>query len=147
MPHASIGIDVIVGFPGETDEYFQETVQFLTELEASYLHVFTYSERKNTTAVRMNGSVPIEIRRERNKQLRMLSQMKQRSFHKAHSGQERPVLFESEIEEGFMQGFTDNYLKVRMRYDADLIGKIIPVHLTAWKSDGHLMAEPILTLG
>ena len=147
IPHASIGIDVIVGFPGETEKRFKETVDLLNELDASYLHVFTYSERKNTTAVRMDGVVPVDVRRERNKQLRILSQMKQRSFHRAHEGQERLVLFESETEEGFIQGFTDNYLKVKMRYDSEFIGKIVPVHLNSWNSDGCLMADPILTLG
>jgi threonylcarbamoyladenosine tRNA methylthiotransferase MtaB len=112
MPHCSIGVDVIVGFPGETDEDFEDTFRFLHSLDISYLHVFTYSERDNTHALSLGPIVPINIRNERNKKLRNLSYMKSQYFSGAHTGQTRKVLFESAKENGMMEGYTDNYIKV-----------------------------------
>lgn len=113
MPDACIGVDVIVGFPGETDRHFQETFDFLHELEVAYFHVFTYSERANTPANEMKGAVPVPVRNERNKILRNLSYQKTQYFAKAHEGQKRPVLFES-IKNGYLEGYTDNYIKVKV---------------------------------
>lgn len=124
IPHACIGVDVIVGFPGETDEHFAETRQFLLDLDIAYLHVFTYSERANTLAETMDGVVPIKIRQERNKNLRNLSFQKSRYFHNMHKGQFRPVLFESE-KEGIIEGYSDNYIRVKALYDPSLENQII----------------------
>lgn len=112
-PDTCIGVDVIVGFPGETDELFAETYNFLNELDISYLHVFTYSERENTPAAKMDGVVPIPERKRRNKMLRILSEKKKRAFYESQLGQVRPVLFEAENKEGFMLGYTDNYVRVK----------------------------------
>ena len=112
MPHACIGVDVIVGFPGETDELFEETVQFLTDLPISYLHVFTYSERDNTHALSIQSVVPVNIRQQRNKILRNLSYQKMQVFTLEHVGSQRKVLFESVNKQGMLEGFTDNYIKV-----------------------------------
>jgi threonylcarbamoyladenosine tRNA methylthiotransferase MtaB len=113
MPHAAIGIDVIVGFPGETDELFMETVEFLKEIDFTYLHVFTYSERANTTAVRKEDVVPMEKRNERNKTLRLLSAKKREAFDSRFKGIEMPVLWESVDEDNYISGFTPNYIKVK----------------------------------
>ncbi|HQF28917.1 MAG TPA: tRNA (N(6)-L-threonylcarbamoyladenosine(37)-C(2))-methylthiotransferase MtaB, partial [Bacteroidia bacterium] len=110
MPNSAIGVDVIVGFPGETDELFNETVQFLKDLDISYLHVFTYSERANTPAVEMEGVVPVNIRKQRNKVLRNLSMKKQRAFYESQIGSQWPVLFEAEKQEGLMYGYSSNYI-------------------------------------
>ena len=112
-PDTCIGVDVIVGFPGETDELFAETYNLLNELDISYLHVFTYSERENTLAANMDGVVPIPERKRRNKMLRILSEKKKRAFYESQLGQVRPVLFEAENKEGFMLGYTDNYVRVK----------------------------------
>lgn len=112
MPHCCVGVDVIVGFPGETEEDFKETVDFLTGLDISYLHVFTYSERANTLAVTMEDAVPMHIRNERNKILRNLSYQKMQYFTNQHVGQERKVLFESQNKNGMIEGYTDNYIKI-----------------------------------
>ena len=112
-PDTCIGVDVIVGFPGETDELFAETYKLLNELDISYLHVFTYSERENTPAANMDGVVPIPERKRRNKMLRILSEKKKRAFYESQLGQVRPVLFETENKEGFMLGYTDNYVRVK----------------------------------
>jgi threonylcarbamoyladenosine tRNA methylthiotransferase MtaB len=112
-PDTCIGVDVIVGFPGETDELFAETYNLLNELDISYLHVFTYSERENTLAANMDGIVPIPERKRRNKMLRILSEKKKRAFYESQLGQVRPVLFEAENKEGFMLGYTDNYVRVK----------------------------------
>ncbi len=112
MPHCCIGVDVIVGFPGETDEDFQETFNFLHQLDISYLHVFTYSERTNTLAAEMKPVVPVSIRNERNKALRNLSYQKMQYFTNAHIGQTRKVLFETKNKNGMMEGYTDNYIKI-----------------------------------
>lgn len=112
MPECCIGVDVIVGFPGETDERFMETYHFLQELDISYLHVFSYSERPNTTAVRLGEIVPNKVRTERRKMLQILSEKKKRHFYQQHIGTVRPVLFEGKEEDGFLFGHTDNYLQV-----------------------------------
>lgn len=132
-PDCCIGVDVIVGFPGETDEDFQETLDFLQALEVSYLHVFTYSERANTTAIKLGEPVPISVRKERSKQLHWLSDRKKQQFYHSQLGKWRTVLFEQEEDEGKMYGFTENYLKVESIFDASLVNQLVPVqmdHLT-----------------
>ncbi|MFT3885315.1 MAG: tRNA (N(6)-L-threonylcarbamoyladenosine(37)-C(2))-methylthiotransferase MtaB [Flavobacteriales bacterium] len=138
LPHACIGADVITGTPGETDAEFQRTHAFLRSIPVDYLHVFTYSERANTTAVRMSDSVPMEMRRERTQQLRILSNRIHRAFQERHLGTTRPVLFEAEEHEGRMQGYTDNYVRVSMPFDAALINAIVPVQLGHIDSEGHV---------
>jgi threonylcarbamoyladenosine tRNA methylthiotransferase MtaB len=125
MPHCSIGVDVIVGFPGETDEHFGETLSFLHSLDVSYLHVFTYSERDNTYALSLKPIVPIHVRNERNKALRNLSYMKSRYFSSLHEGQTRKVLFESGRDNGMMEGYTDNYIKVSTPFRQELFNAIV----------------------
>lgn len=124
MPHACIGVDVIVGFPGETDYHFQETANFLSEIEASYLHVFTYSERSNTLAPDLGKPVPISIRMERNEILRNLSERKRNSFYHKSLGETRPVLFENSQFGTEMEGFTDNYIQVKVPYYPDWINTL-----------------------
>ncbi len=138
MPHACIGVDVITGTPGETEEEFLKTHEFLRTIQVDYLHVFTYSERANTTAVRMNDVVPMEVRRERTKQLRILGSKLQRAFYDRHIGSTREVLFEAVENDGQMLGFTDNYLRVAMPYDPELVNTIFPVELGRINGDGHL---------
>lgn len=125
MPHCAIGVDVIVGFPGETDEFFTETYNFLHALDITYLHVFTYSERENTLAVEMDAVVPIEVRNERNKILRNLSYMKQQYFNQQFVGQNRKVLFEDANKKEMMEGYTDNYIRITTPYRAEWANKII----------------------
>lgn len=125
MPHAAIGADVIVGFPGETDDDFTETLDFLHALEISYLHVFTYSERENTRAIDMKPVVPVSVRNERNKILRNLSFQKLQYFTGLHSGQTRKVLFERSRDKTMMEGYTDNYIKVTAPYQADWVNRIV----------------------
>jgi len=122
-------VDVIVGFPGETDEDFQETLDFLQALEVSYLHVFTYSERANTTAIKLGEPVPISVRKERSKQLHWLSDRKKQQFYHSQLGKWRTVLFEQEEDEGKMYGFTENYLKVESTFDASLVNQLVPVQM------------------
>lgn len=136
-----IGVDVIVGFPGETDEEFSKTVEFLKELDVSYLHVFTYSERANTTAIKMGDPVPMEKRRERSKILHLLSDRKKRHFYEQNKGQIRTALIESEQDEGWMYGFTDNYVKVRLPFDLSLANKLVEVRLTKINSDDSMDCE------
>lgn len=136
MPHACIGCDVIVGFPGETEDDFLETYRFLQELDVSYLHVFTYSERANTPAAEMPGVVPVEARRRRNHALRGLSEMKRRTFYAQHAGTVRPVLFEQHKNPGFLSGFTDNYVKIEMPFEEGRVNKIAPVLLEGLTADG-----------
>lgn len=124
MPHACIGVDVIVGFPDETDEDFMETYNFVHSLDVSYLHVFTYSERANTPAAEMENAVPMQKRRERNEMLRILSDKKQFNFYQQQLGQTRPVLIESKNQDGLMFGFTDNYVKVQLPYNEQLINNV-----------------------
>ncbi|MEO6868724.1 MAG: tRNA (N(6)-L-threonylcarbamoyladenosine(37)-C(2))-methylthiotransferase MtaB [Ginsengibacter sp.] len=125
IPHCGIGVDVITGFPGETEENFQETYQFLSDLDISYLHVFTYSERANTHALKIEPVVPIEIRHQRNKLLRSLSYQKSQEFHQQHSGQSRKVLFEGKNKSGMMEGYTDNYIKIEVPFKEEWSNQII----------------------
>ncbi|HLS10940.1 MAG TPA: tRNA (N(6)-L-threonylcarbamoyladenosine(37)-C(2))-methylthiotransferase MtaB [Flavobacteriaceae bacterium] len=136
MPHACIGVDVIVGFPGETDEHFLETYKFLQELDISYLHVFTYSERDNTIAAEMDGVVPMGTRRKRSRMLRGLSVKKRRAFYESQIGSVRSVLFEGENKDGFTHGFTDNYVRVKVPYDESLSNTLHKVKLTHIDEDG-----------
>nr|BCX00945.1 MAG: tRNA (N(6)-L-threonylcarbamoyladenosine(37)-C(2))-methylthiotransferase MtaB [Bacteroidota bacterium] len=129
IPDACIGVDVIVGFPGETEERFQETYTFLEELPVSYLHVFTYSERPGTPAASMEGVVPIPVRAERNRMLRLLSQAKREAFYAEHAGTIRPVLVEAAEQDGRLSGFTDNYIRVVLPAQPELINRIVPVRL------------------
>lgn len=141
MPHACIGVDVIVGFPGETDNLFLETYNFLSELDISYLHVFTYSERDNTEAVLMDGVVPAKVRAKRSKMLRGLSVKKRRAFYENQLGTVRTVLFESENKEGYIHGFTENYVKVKTPWNPDLINTLHKVKLTKIDDDGIVRLE------
>lgn len=136
MPHCCIGVDVIVGFPGETDALFEETYHFLKDLDVSYFHVFTYSERANTPAASMSGSVPMHIRRERNQKLRILSEKKKRAFYDQYIGEERSILFERSKEDGMMSGHTDNYLKIIAPYDESMINTIKKATLTEINKNG-----------
>jgi len=141
MPHACIGVDVIVGFPGETDEDFLETYQFLNALDISYLHVFTYSERANTPASEMDGSVPPAKRSERSKMLHSLSDKKRRKFYEDNLGRAANVLFENDVEDGWMHGFTENYVRVVARYDPVLVNEIVPVNLLSINERGLVEVE------
>lgn len=143
MPHACIGVDVIVGFPGETKEDFLETYQFLNELNISYLHVFTYSERDNTLAATMSDSVNPKDRAGRSKMLHILSDKKRRKFYEEHLGKEYRVLFENDIENGMMHGFTENYIRVTAKYDPILINEIKKVRLTAINDRGLVEVEDV----
>ncbi|MFZ9300693.1 MAG: hypothetical protein ACO23V_06925 [Chitinophagaceae bacterium] len=125
MTHCAIGVDVIVGFPGETDDHFQETYDFLHELDVSYLHVFTYSERENTRALEINEVVPVPIRQERNKTLRNLSYMKMRYFTEQHTGDTRKVLFEGHSKNGMMEGYTDNYIRITTPHKEEWVNSIV----------------------
>ncbi|GAB3786284.1 tRNA (N(6)-L-threonylcarbamoyladenosine(37)-C(2))-methylthiotransferase MtaB [Spirosoma horti] len=136
MPHACIGVDVIVGHPGETDTEFKETYLFLNELPISYLHVFTYSERPNTLAIDIKPTVPGHVRAERSKMLHILSDKKRRAFYDSQVGRKATVLFEEDIADGLMQGFTENYVRVVAKYDPLLINETRAVHLTAVNAEG-----------
>lgn len=145
MPHCCIGVDVIVGFPGETEELFLETYQFLNSLDISYLHVFTYSERDNTEAISMPGGVPIQERKRRNKMLRVLSAKKLRAFYDRFRGSTQQVIFEHENKDGFMYGFSKNYLKLKLPYDEALVNKPVEVQVGEFDTEGHLSAIPLIT--
>lgn len=136
MPNACIGVDVIVGFPGETDELFLETYNFLNELDISYLHVFTYSERDNTEAAIMDGIVPNNVRAKRSKMLRGLSVKKRRAFYESQLNTDHVVLFEGENKEGYIHGFTENYVKVKAPWNPELVNTIHKVKLTKIGEDG-----------
>ncbi len=125
MPHCAIGVDVIVGFPGETDELFRETVDFLHEIDVSYLHVFTYSERDNTHALTLQPVVPVQVRHDRNRILRNLSYRKMQDFSARHAGQTRKVLFEAHEKNGLMEGYTDNYIRVSAAHDAEKVNRVV----------------------
>lgn len=142
MPDASIGVDVIVGFPGESDELFNETRDFITSLPVSYLHVFTYSERDNTTALRIDDVVPMEKRHERNKVLRIIGENKKSHFYHSYKNQIRPVLWEAENDEGMMSGFTNNYIKVRTPFDANLVNQITLAEIQGFDGDGNALYNP-----
>ena len=137
MPSASIGVDVIVGFPGETDEMFLETYDFIKKLDISYLHVFSYSERENTNAIELKGVIPKKIRNKRSKILRLLSASKKLSFYKQHIGGDYNVLFESENKNGFIEGYTENYIRVRKNWNKKLVGKIQKVRIEKVDSEGY----------
>jgi threonylcarbamoyladenosine tRNA methylthiotransferase MtaB len=145
-PDACIGVDVIVGFPGETDEDFMDSVNFLKDLEISYLHVFTYSERANTGAPKLGEKVPMEVRRERSKQLHLLSDRKKRQFYTENIETERTVLFEHEEDEGIMYGFTENYVKVKFPYQQELTNTFQKIRLTEIDRDGIMKCELIENL-
>ena len=146
MPHACIGVDVIVGFPGETDEHFLETYNFLNTLDISYLHVFTYSERDNTEAAEMEGVVPKNVRAKRSKMLRGLSAKKRRAYYEQQLGSKRTVLFEGENKEGYIHGFTENYVKVKTPWNPELVNTLHEVKLTTIDDDGLVRFEFIKTL-
>ncbi|MEZ4941456.1 MAG: tRNA (N(6)-L-threonylcarbamoyladenosine(37)-C(2))-methylthiotransferase MtaB [Saprospiraceae bacterium] len=139
MPHACIGCDVIVGFPGESEADFLETYRFLQNLDISYLHVFTYSERANTVAAELPDPVPVEERRRRNQALRGLSEMKRRAFYQQHLGTTRPVLFEQHKNPELISGFTDNYIKIEMPATQGVVNSIAPVLLENLSTDGEVV--------
>lgn len=146
MPHCCIGVDVIAGFPGETEEYFLETYQFLNELPISYLHVFTYSERANTVAAALANSVPMKERNRRSRMLRSLSEKKKRFFYEENVGRQANVLFEDDVVAGMMHGFTENYVRVTAKYDPMLINETKQVQLTSINSEGHMEVEETANL-
>ncbi|WP_079240557.1 tRNA (N(6)-L-threonylcarbamoyladenosine(37)-C(2))-methylthiotransferase MtaB [Chryseobacterium indologenes] len=141
MPHAAIGVDVIVGFPGETEERFMETYNFLNELPITYLHVFTYSERENTEAAAMEGVVPVAERKKRNKMLRILSEKKKMAFYQTQLGKTLPVLWEHENKDGKMFGFTENYVRVQKDFDPASINQIEFLNLEKILSDGTVSVQ------
>lgn len=145
MPHACIGVDVIVGFPGETDEDFLETYNYLNEMDISYLHVFTYSERANTPAAEMDGVVPAQVRSKRSKMLRGLSVKKRRAFYESQIGSTRTVLFEGENKEGYIHGFTENYVKVKTPWNPELVNTLHKIKLTKIDDDGIVRLEFVNT--
>ena len=141
MPDACIGVDVIIGFPGETDELFLETYHFLNELDISYLHVFTYSERENTPAAIMDGVVPLNVRKKRSKMLRGLSVKKRRSFYESQLNTLHTVLFEGENKKGYILGFTENYVKIKQPWNPELVNTTREVLLTEIDDDGMVRFE------
>jgi len=143
MPDCCIGVDVIVGFPGETREDFLETYQFLNELPISYLHVFTYSERENTIAAQMEGSVPGASRSERSKMLHILSEKKRRLFYEQQLGKQAEILFESDQKNGLMHGFSPNYVKVETPYDPLLINEVIEAKLLSISEENHVKIQQL----
>ena len=136
LPNACIGVDVIVGFPGETEKHFLDTYHYLNDLDISYLHVFTYSERANTEAVLMDGVVPKKTRAKRSKMLRGLSVKKRRAFYETQLGETLTVLFESENKEGYIYGFTENYVKVKTPWNPAFINTLHTITLTSIDEDG-----------
>ena len=143
MPNCCIGVDVIVGFPGETEEHFLETYNFLNTLDISYLHVFTYSERDNTEAINLPNPIPIAERKRRNKMLRILSAKKLRNFYEQQIGKQFTVIFEHENKDGFMYGFTQNYIKVKYPFNVDLCNKIQTVTITNFDEDGNMICDNV----
>jgi threonylcarbamoyladenosine tRNA methylthiotransferase MtaB len=141
MPHCCIGVDVIVGFPGETEEHFLETYTFLNELDISYLHVFSYSERANTEAAEMDNPIDKNLRHKRSKMLRVLSAKKKRQFYEQQKGSQRMVLFESENKDGFMYGFTENYVRVKTPFNEQWINQLKPTTLNTIDEDGIYIFE------
>jgi len=150
MPDACIGVDVIVGFPGETEDLFLETYNYLNNLDISYLHVFTYSERPNTEAISFEGSIPKNIRHKRSKMLRGLSVKKRRAFYESQLGNSLTVLFESENKEGYIHGFTENYVKVKTPWNPELVNTLHKIQLTEIDEDGVVRfewkKEPVFSL-
>jgi threonylcarbamoyladenosine tRNA methylthiotransferase MtaB len=145
IPRACIGVDVIVGFPGETEEDFRETYNFLNNLDISYLHVFPYSERPNTPAITMPGTVPPKERNRRADMLRILSEKKRRAFYQQHIGSETNVLFEADIQNGLMEGFTENYIRVVAKYDPLLVNETKYLRLVGLNSQGLMEVEEAFT--
>jgi len=145
MPHCCIGVDVIVGFPGETKEDFLDTYQFINELDVSYLHVFTYSERELTVAAEMKGVVAGSERNERSKMLHILSDKKRRAFYDSQIGSDAEVLFEADQKSGFMHGFTKNYVKVRAKYDPLMVNELKGVKLAGITADGEVEVTELET--
>ncbi|MDH5475199.1 MAG: tRNA (N(6)-L-threonylcarbamoyladenosine(37)-C(2))-methylthiotransferase MtaB [Cyclobacteriaceae bacterium] len=143
MPHCCIGVDVIVGFPGESDADFTETYNFLNGLDISYLHVFTYSERDNTLAATMKDIVPMKTRNERSKMLRNLSEKKRRNFYEENLTKKASVLFEDDVENGLIHGYTENYIRVAAKYDPMLINEIKEVKLIKINDFGNVEVEEI----
>lgn len=141
MPYACIGVDVIVGFPGETDEDFLDTYKFLNDLNISYLHVFTYSERENTLAANMPDAVPLKVRHERSRMLHILSDKKRRAFYEENVGFVRSVLFENDVEDGLIHGFTENYVRVGVPVDESLVNQSKQLRLKEISSTGIVLAE------
>jgi len=145
IPDCCIGVDVIVGFPGETEAEFMKTYNFLHGLDISYLHVFTYSERPNTPAARLDGKVHEKYRTERRKMLQSLSHKKQRTFYEQFAGLTGEVLFEEAGKGDFMQGYSQNYLKVKIPYDGDLVNTLQPVSFSRIREDGAFDGELLET--
>ncbi len=143
MPNCCIGVDVIVGFPGETREDFIDTYNFLNEMDISYLHVFTYSERENTIAAQMEGAVPGAQRSDRSKMLHILSEKKRRAFYESQLGNIDEVLFEGDIKDGYMHGFSKNYVKVRTEYDPLLVNEVVPVKFLEISENGDVDIEEL----
>jgi threonylcarbamoyladenosine tRNA methylthiotransferase MtaB len=143
MPHCCIGVDVIVGFPGETNEHFTDTYNFINSLDVSYLHVFTYSERDNTEAIVMKEVVDYAERKRRNKMLRILSAKKLRQFYQQNLNKELTVLFEHENKNGIMTGFTENYVKIVYPYDEKLVNQSVTIQTKAITEDAFVSAELI----
>lgn len=141
MPHCCIGVDVIVGFPGETEEHFLDTYNFLNSLDVSYFHVFTYSERANTFAAELPGVVPMNVRKERNKMLRILSEKKKRAFYEQFIGTSRNVLFEAKPSDNMITGFTDNYIKVEGAWNKDVINTLGEVALESINVGGSVLVK------
>jgi len=141
MPHCCIGVDVIVGFPGETNDHFLDTYNFINSLDISYLHVFTYSERDNTEAIQMEGVVAYSERKKRNKMLRILSAKKLRAFYEKNLKKEFTVLFEHENKNGIMNGFTENYIKVVYPYDEKMVNQSFVVTTNSITEDGYVTAN------
>lgn len=146
MPNACIGVDVIVGHPGETPTDFLETYQFLNDLDISYLHVFTYSERPNTKALEIKPVVPKSVRAERSEMLHILSDKKRRYFYESQVGKQGKVLFEEDIKDGKMYGFSDNYIKIEAQYDPLLINEVVDVNYTQLNDSGYMEVEQVDTL-
>lgn len=146
MPNACIGVDVIVGHPGETPADFLETYQFLNDSDISYLHVFTYSERPNTKALEIKPVVPKSVRAERSEMLHILSDKKRRYFYESQVGKQGKVLFEEDIKDGKMYGFSDNYIKIEAQYDPLLINEVVDVNYTQLNDSGYMEVEQVDTL-
>ena len=138
MPNACIGVDIIVGYPGETDEDFLTSYHFLTTLDVSYLHVFTYSERPNTEATSIEGVVPMQVRGKRSKMMRALSVKKRRAFYESQLGKKYTVLFEGENKKGYITGFTENYVKVRAPWNPTLVNTLRDITLEEIDEEGHV---------
>ena len=141
LPDACIGVDVIVGFPGESEALFKETYDFLNKLDISYLHIFPYSERANTEAALMPKKVSGAEKAERSKMLHILSEKKRRAFYESQLGSDRIVLFESENKEGYIHGFTENYVKVKTPWNPELVNTLHPINLTKIDEDGSVRME------